>query len=156
VSLTIRDARDEDAEGLCALIEPIFGEYEGVLFLIEEMPELLRIRSAFDEMGGAFWCAERGGTIVGCVGYAPHGDGVELKKLYVAASERKQGLGAQLVDRVEAAARARGAGFVELWSDSKFVTAHRFYQRRGYVHDGRTRALDDASHTIEFYFRRDV
>lgn len=154
MNTAIRDARDEDGEALCALIEPIFAEYDGVLFILDEMPELERIATAFDR--GGFWVAERNGAVVGCVGWMPHGDGVELKKLYVAKTERERGLGRALVERVEAAAERRGAAFVELWSDSKFVPAHRFYAKRGYVRDGRQRALDDASDTIEFYFRKNL
>ena len=154
--LTIRAARDDDGDALAALIEPIYLEYEGVLFLLDEIPELGRIASTFSAANGAFWCAERDGVVVGSVGFAPSGDGVELKKLYVAKSERQHGLGARLVTLVEEAARRRGAAYVELWSDVKFVTAHRFYERRGYLRDGRTRELNDASDTVEYYFRREL
>jgi putative acetyltransferase len=149
-------ARDEHAQGLIALIEPIFHEYEGVLFVLEEMPELERIATAFASGGGEFWCAFRSEALVGSVGYVPMGQGLELKKLYVAATERGHGLGARLLSLVEEAARRRGASFVELWSDVKFETAHRFYERRGYRRDGRTRELGDASDTVEYYFRREL
>jgi putative acetyltransferase len=155
---SIRAARDDDRDALMALIEPIFGEYEGVLFVREEMPELEQIASVFARAGGAFWCAERRGAVVGSVGFTPavSGAGVELKKLYVARSEREHGLGARLLAQVEDAARARGADFVELWSDVRFVAAHRFYERRGYRRDGRTRELGDASDSVEYHFRREL
>lgn len=156
MSAVLRDARDEDGQALVALIEPIFAEYDGVLFILDEMPELMHIASTFGAEGGGFWVAERDGVVVGCVGWVPHGDGVELKKLYVAKTEREQGLGRTLVERVEEAAARYGAAFVELWSDSMFLPAHRFYAKRGYVRDGRQRELDDASETIEFYFRKDL
>jgi len=156
VSIVIREARDADGKALCALIEPIFAEYEGVLFILEEMPELMVIATTFGDAGGTFWVAERDGELVGCVGWVPHGDGVELKKLYVAKTDRERGLGRQLVDRVEEAATKRGAAFVQLWSDSKFLPAHRFYRRRGYVRDGQTRTLEDLSDTIEFHFRKEL
>ncbi len=168
----IRDARDEDGAQLCALIEPIFAEYEGVIFDLEEMPELLQVATAFKSEGGGFWSAFRGEQLVGCVGWTPAkttegakttevarqsdvhkpGKRIELKKLYVARSERGRGLGGILCDRVEAAARAHGASLVELWSDVKFLPAHRFYERRGYQRGIRTRALNDCSDTTEHYF----
>jgi N-acetylglutamate synthase-like GNAT family acetyltransferase len=153
-AITIRPARDDDADALCALIATIFAEYPGVFFVIEEMPELRHIATAFAE--GAFWCAERQGEVVGCVGSSPTHmeDGVELKKLYVATSQRREGLGGRLADRVEQAARDRGARFVELWSDVKFETAHRFYEARGYERGTQTRELHDVSDTLEFYFRK--
>lgn len=153
-ALSLRAARDDDFEALCGLIEPIFAEYEGVLFLLEEMPELRCIATTFEGAGGAFWCAEHDGELVGCVGFVPSDAGVELKKLYVRRDHRRHGLGGSLTACVEDAARARGAAAVELWSDAKFTTAHRFYRGRGYEHDGRTRDLDDASNTTELYFYR--
>jgi len=157
-TLSIVPARDDHGAGLMALIEPIFAEYDGVLFLLEEMPELERIATTFEQDGGQFWCAFRGCRLVGCCGWTPtaDGNGVELKKLYVARDERRHKLGHRLTCRVEEAARARGKAFVELWSDVKFDAAHRFYEARGYQRDGRTRELGDASDTVEYYFRLDL
>lgn len=141
------------------LIETVFAEYEGCVFDVDgEMPELRRIASAFADDGGRFWVAEQGGRVVGSIGVVPAREpaGVELKKLYVAASERRSGLGGRLCDHVVAEARARGARFIDLWSDTKFETAHAFYERRGWTRDGRTRELHDKSDTVEFYFRREL
>lgn len=151
--IRIAKARDEDAAGLIALIEPIYAEYEGVLFLLEEMPELESIATSYAKSGGAFWVALRGERLVGSIGWVPAGEGIELRKLYVARDERRQKLGHRLAGMVEDTARARGAAFVELWSDVKFTTAHRFYEARGYRRDGRTRRLHDKSDTVEYYFR---
>jgi putative acetyltransferase len=152
--IVVRDALDEDGQAICALIEPIFSEYEGVLFDLEEMPELLCIATTFKQAGGAFWCACRDDQVVGCIGWTPatSGNGIELKKLYVAKHERQHGLGRLLAGRVEQDARRGGSDFVELWSDTKFVTAHRFYQQRGYLRGG-TRELHDKSDTVEYFFR---
>jgi putative acetyltransferase len=140
-----------------ALIAGVFAEYPGCVFDVDgEIPELYRIASAFAEWGGQFWVAERDGRVVGCVGWAPAHDpgGVELKKLYVEAGERKSGLGGRLCELVIAAAEERGATFVDLWSDTRFETAHAFYERRGFQRDGTTRELHDLSDTVEYYFRR--
>ncbi len=82
--------------------------------------------------------------------------GVEHKRLYVHACARKHGLGGQLHNRVEARARERGARFIDLWSDTRFATAHAFYERRGYQRGATTRELHDKSFTVEFYFRKDL
>lgn len=155
--MLIRDARDDDAEGLIALIGGVFAEYPGCVMDVDgELPELRRIASYFEEHAGEFWVAERGGVVVGCVGWSPAKDpgGVELKKLYVHASERQHGLGGRLVERVEARARELGATFIDLWSDTRFVTAHAFYERRGWKRGPTTRELYDKSHTVEYYFRK--
>lgn len=155
---SVRAARDDDAAGLIALIGAVFDEYPGCILDVDgEMPELGRIASAFGELGGQFWVAESpGARIVGSVGWVPAADpsGIELRKLYVARSERESGLGSRLCERVEAAARERGARFIELWSDTRFETAHRFYERRGWVRGPTTRALHDRSATVEYYFAK--
>lgn len=153
----VRAASDADGAGLIALIGPIFDEYPGCVLDVEgEMPELLRIASYHAEAGGRFWVAERDGVIVGSIGFVQTSSpgGIELKKLYVAASERVHGLGARLLSLVEDAARERGAKLIELWSDTRFSTAHRFYEKRGYVKTGRTRELFDKSETVEFHFEK--
>lgn len=159
MAATIRDARDSDEAGLIELVGSVFAEYPNcVLAVDEEIPELRHIATSFAEWNGRFWIAERQGRVVGCVGLTPAHDpgGIELKKLYVSASERKSGLGSRLTDLVVAEARARGARFIDLWSDTKFETAHRFYENRGFERNGVTRELFDLSETVEYYFRREL
>jgi len=156
--IAIREAKDSDGYDLSALLGAVFAEYEGCVFAQEEMPELLAIATTFRNHGGRFFVAHREvlgrPILVGCVGFAPHDGGLELKKLYVAARERKSGLGGRLTHLVETEAVEREAAFLELWSDTRFTTAHTFYERRGYVRSAETRHLHDASGTVEFHFRK--
>jgi putative acetyltransferase len=82
--------------------------------------------------------------------------GAALRSLYVARALRRQGMGARLVGLVEAEARRWGAGYVELWSDTRFVEAHRLYERLGYACGEETRDLHDLSRTVEYYFRKSL
>ncbi len=151
----LRDARDDDEKGLIALIGGVFVEYPGCVLDVDgEMPELREIRSYFARHEGRFWVAEQDGEIVGSIGLtvATDSTGIELKKLYVRNSQRKQGLGGRLTDLVEAEAAERHARFIDLWSDTRFTTAHAFYERRGFVRGPNTRELHDKSDTVEFYF----
>ena len=155
LSATIREARDADAQGLIALVGDVFNEYPGcVLDVDNEMPQLLAINTAFATLGGRFWVAELVDRIVGCGGIAPAHDpaGSELKHLYVASAARRMGLGTRFVQLVEREAAARGAAFVELWSDTRFLDAHRLYERLGYSRLPDTRELDDLSNSIEYHF----
>jgi putative acetyltransferase len=123
------------------------------------MPELDRIATYFREHDGLCWVAENtAGEVVGCIGMTPSAEpnGVELKKLYVRGTERRTGLGGRLVEQVEAEAHRRGARFIDLWSDTRFTTAHAFYERRGWVKGPNTRELFDLSETVEFYFTRSL
>jgi putative acetyltransferase len=72
--------------------------------------------------------------------------------LYVARAQRRQGLATRLLELIEEEARARGARWAQLWSDSRFVQAHQLYGRRGYVRSGGLRELRDLSHSVEYHF----
>ena len=156
--VTFRDAADADSEALIALIGGVFDEYPGCVMDVDgEMPELREIATHFRGLGGRFWVAERNGSIVGCIGSAPLPDrGVQLHKLYVRADARRKGMGGALCDLVENGARQSGATRVELWSDTRFETAHLIYERRGYVRGSQTRELHDKSDTVEYFFRKDL
>lgn len=159
VPITVREARDRDAEQLVALIESCWSEYPDIVVAVElEAPEVLRIESAFRRLGGKFWVMEQRERIIGSVGVVPSAEpgGVELRKLYVAQDLRRRGLGAQLCGLVEGEAMVRTAGFIDLWSDTRFTDAHRLYERLGFVRSQKTRELKDLSNTIEIYFRKSL
>jgi putative acetyltransferase len=154
---TIRHARDDDARQLIELISSCFAEYPGcVLDVDREEPELRRIASAYTARGGLFWVATREDRLVGSVGLVPAESPtiMELRKLYVARSERRSGLGSKLCVLVEEEARSRGAVALQLWSDTRFADAHRLYERLGYGRGSETRELHDLSQSVEFYFSK--
>lgn len=153
----LRQALDGDADALIALIAACYSEYPGCILDVDrEEPALRAIATAFDACGGRFWVAEAAGKVVGSVGTVPSRapGGMELKKLYVAREARRLGLGARLCAVVEAEARARGADHVELWSDTRFLDAHRLYERLGYARGPATRELHDLSQSVEYYFKK--
>lgn len=166
---TIREAQDQDALDLIELIGSCFGEYLGCVLDVEgELPELRHLASWAKERGGMFWVAEDASRILAMGGFttvasssfpgsfAPSGSGLELRKLYVHRKARTLGLGGKLLERVEEAARRREAAFIEMWSDTRFETAHRFYERRGYLRGPQTRDLNDKSASVEFYFKKEL
>jgi putative acetyltransferase len=161
----IRAARDSDAGGLIALIGDVYAEYPGCILDVDrEEPDLCAISSAYAEKGGQFWVALDGVVderVVGCIGWSPSRDSsrpgwLELRKLYVARSHRRRGLASALCERVEGAARARSAPGIELWSDTRFEDAHRFYAQRGYEQQSAVRQLFDLSQSSEYYFMRQL
>ena len=169
----LRRARDEDADGLVALVGGVFEEYEGCVLDPDELDaDLFAWASHLAESGGTGWVVtDDAGTIVSCVGVAPShdpeahdpeahdpeaddGSTAELKRLYVAERARRRGIGAALVGLVEGWARDHGHVVVELWSDTRFDDAHRLYERLGYERSGAERKLHDPSDTTEWHFRR--
>jgi putative acetyltransferase len=155
--VVVRAARDEDAEGLIRLVGACFAEYPNCVLDVDgEIPELRAIATWVAGLGGRFWIAERGGVVAGSAGVtaAAEPGGAELRKLYVAADARRRGLGAQLCGLVEEEARRRAAAFIDLWSDTRFLDAHRLYHRLGYERTGETRELHDLSASVEYRFRK--
>lgn len=147
----LRAASDADSAALIELIGGCFAEYPGCVLAVDaEEPWLRRPASGYP---GQLWVVELDGSVVACVGYKPP---AQLKNLYVSAKARRRGLGAWLVGVVEDAARADSAGSVVLWSDSRFLDAHRLYERLGYRRTGRTRELHDLSDTTEYEFSRSL
>jgi len=159
--IIIRDARDGDADQLIRLMADVFAEYPGCVLDVDgEEPDLRAISTAYAGQGGRFWVAERptDGRILGMVGARPlngsppAGANWELKKLYVDKSCRGFGLGARLVMLVEEEARRHASSLIELWSDTRFLNAHRLYERLGYQRQPGLRELHDLSNSVEFHY----
>ena len=158
-NLVVRPVADSDSADLIALIETVFGEYPNCYLDVDkEMPELRAPAHAAREDDCRWWVAEAEGAVVGSCAAVPDDDAgtMELKRLYVAKSARRQGLAAHLVSLVESEARKRGARRLVLWSDTRFADAHRLYERLGFVKQPRTRALPDISNTIEFHYIKEL
>ena len=155
-AVLIRPGRDSDADGLIALIGRCWSDYPGcVLDLEHEEQALFALETYCAERGGALWTAEDAGAVAGMAAILPGDDGAwELKKLYVHPDQHGSGLAHRLLDVAEAHAMAAGAVRLTLWSDTRFTRAHRFYEKRSWVRHGPIRALDDASHTLEFGYAK--
>lgn len=150
-----RPAVDADGDGLAALIEACFAEYDGCVFdRVREFPELDAVATHFAATGGRLWVADAGGAVVGSLGARPAGGAVELAKVYVARAHRGTGLAAALLATAVAFARRRGAERLELWSDTRFRRAHVFYAKHGFRRTGERRFLADLSATFEDRFVR--
>ncbi len=156
--LIIRSARDADSAGLIALIGAVFAEYpDCVLDVDGEMPELRSPATAARAGDALWWVAELDGAIVGSVSISPAGDRhFELKRLYVASTVRRRGLGEHLVHLVESEAEHRNARQIFLWTDTRFADAHRLYERLGYARGTDTRALHDVSNTVEYHYAKEM
>jgi putative acetyltransferase len=160
-ALLTRAALDTDRDGLIQLIGTTYAEYPGCVLAVEqEEQDLLGIASAYARYGGEFWVTidPASGELVASIGWLPSSAAerkgwLELRKLYVARAQRRRGLASALVARVESAARERGAPGVELWSDTRFLDAHRLYARHGY-RLGAQRELFDLSRSVEYHFEK--
>lgn len=155
----LRDVVDGDADALIALIGGCWAEYPGVeLHVDAEEPWLRAPAAAYRRWDGRMWVVELDGSVVACCGLKPLRDaqaaGVELTSMYVAAPARRRGIARLLERQVAAEAAARGAGWIELWSDTRFVEAHAAYLALGYRQLPGERELNDRSASREYRFRR--
>lgn len=156
---TLRPGRDADAEGFIDLIGDCWSEYPGCLMDLDgELPELRALATYFAEAGGALWTAEQNGRVIGMAATRPMGQDAafEICKVYVAKEARGTGLAHDLLGAAEAYARAAGAERLVLWTDTRFETAHRFYEKRGFVRQGSIRILDDISKSLEFRYVKPI
>lgn len=154
---SLRPARDDDSEAFLGILGAVFAEYPGCVLVLDEEPEMQRPASAFAEQGGQIWAVEQAGRVVGMVAMRVDRSEpalVEMKKVYLLPEARGVGLGRFLVSWVEQQAAAAGARSVHLWSDTRFTTAHRVYERMGYQRLPETRDLHDASDTTEYHYRK--
>ncbi|HVI86775.1 MAG TPA: GNAT family N-acetyltransferase [Dongiaceae bacterium] len=161
--VAIRDARDDDAEGLTRIVAAITAEFPGCVFDLDaDFPELKQPKSSFEAEDGRFWVAEaqvvnagsRASEIVGCCGFLPaeDPDGVELLRVYLRPDLRGSGLALKMFKIVQAVARQRGASFIELWTDSRFKAAQRFYEKLGFTRQPGERLLNDRSRSSEYQY----
>lgn len=154
--MNIRPATDADGPALADLIATTFAEYPGCLFLDEEFPELKAPASHYARQGGLLVVAEEEGRLVGSLAAVMTGvpGRGELFKVYASAARRGTGLAQRLYGEGEAFLRAAGAREIVLWSDTRFLRGHRFYEKLGFVRQPVERYLADASASWEFFFRK--
>lgn len=129
-SLTIRDARREDAGDLAVLAAQL--GYPSSAGIIEKRME--KYAGNPDER---IIVAELSGRVVAWTSvavidhfYTPVY--VEVSGFVVDSRCRSQGIGAMLMDKVKEWARAKGVGLVRLRANVLRVDAHRFYGRQGF------------------------
>jgi N-acetylglutamate synthase-like GNAT family acetyltransferase len=153
--VVIREARDEDAAGVIAVVSAVFAEYPGCIFDLEaEAPELKQPASSFAAEGGKFWVAESRGEVVASCGFLPaeKPSGIELQRVYLRHDQRGSGLATRMFKIVLSAARAEGAEFIELWTDTRFHAAHRFYEKLGFSRSPGERLQNDLSRSSEYHY----
>jgi ribosomal protein S18 acetylase RimI-like enzyme len=157
-TVTIRPARDSDADHFIAITWACWSRYPGIRMDVDaEMPEYRALASYYTGQGGALWAAETGGEVRGMIATRPLSDGEwEICRVYVTPELHGGGLGQSLLDVAEAHAIAAGASRLTLWSDTRFDRAHRFYEKSSYVRSGPVRVLSDISNSLEYRFSKPV
>lgn len=140
MNLTIREARDEDLEGIVRLHEEDSLGGHGDVWSRETRSAyeaaFAAIRASLDN---TLYVAEDGGRLVGTfqLTFIPNLTGrgclrARVESVKVAEARRSKGIGARMMVFAEEMARARGAAVMELTSNNRRLDAHRFYERIGF------------------------
>lgn len=151
----IRPATDEDGPAIGRLVAKVFADYENCHFVEAEFPELQHPASYYAAMGGQMWVAESDGELVGslAIGETLTQGVFELFKVYVAKEARGQGLAWSMYNLATDLVDSREGHTIKLWTDTRFVEGHQFYDKVGFERVPVIRYLNDASDTWEYCYR---
>ena len=131
----LRPARAGDARAVRDLVFGTLREYGLDPDPVRTDSDLDRFPARYVEAGGAFDVLEDpNGTVVGCVGLMPLGDGVvELRKMYLVRGCRGRGQGRRLLEHALEAAAERGYRRVELETAGPLREAQALYESYGFA-----------------------
>ena len=151
----IRSAKDDDGQAIGQLIASVFADYENCHFIPEEYPELQHPASYYAAMGGQIWVAEQDGEIVGSLAVSESlTPGLfELHKVYVSKVARGQGLAWSMFNLATDLIDSREGKAIRLWSDTRFLEGHAFYEKIGFQKVPVERFLGDYSNSWEYGYR---
>lgn len=125
----------EHTSGVISLILPIQQSEFEIQITLEDQPDLQDIPNFYRTGVGNFWVALDGPTVVGSVALLDIGNRqAALRKMFVAASHRgpEHGVAKQLLGALVQWSRTHGVEQIFLGTTSKFLAAHRFYEKNGF------------------------
>jgi GNAT superfamily N-acetyltransferase len=124
----------EDFAAIQRLAYQIWREYYPIILSADQIDYMLRSMYSLETLAADRARGARFALIgdVGFLGYEPVKDTVKLHKLYVLASARGQGVGAQALAYVEARAKSLGAKRIELNVNKQNTLAQKSYERAGF------------------------
>jgi GNAT superfamily N-acetyltransferase len=150
----LRPAEAQDTDGIQTLIAEVYAEYDCRLDVERDEPYLSDPAACFRQSGGELWVVEDEGVVKASGAVWLHAGALaELKTLYVHRRLRRQGWGRRLVTMAIDHARRNGRRQMILWSDTRFLDAHRLYTAMDFLQTGR-RELKDSNNSTEYGFER--
>ena len=107
--------------------------YEAAAVVVRE--DAAQFAGEYFKDGSGIWLAEDDGQVVGCIALrelAGKSRCGEIKRLYVRPSHRGKGLADQLLEALEAYAKASGYKWLYLDTAAEMRAAARFYEKKGF------------------------
>ena len=78
------------------------------------------------------WIAEQNDLVLGMAGLLMDGNEAEVEPIVVRSDHRSRGVGSQLLERIKAEAKARGAGYLSIKPVARNVEAIQCFHRAGF------------------------
>jgi len=135
-NMNIRRSEAKDTAAIGDLIVDIQRHEFGFPITLDDQPDLADIDGFYRTGDGDFWLAESGEEVVGTIALVDIGDGqAALRKMFVKTGFRGQqtGVAKNLLDALLDHARMQRFSTIVLGTTPKFLAAHRFYEKNGFV-----------------------
>lgn len=158
--MQIRRFEPRDFHDVVNVILPIQRDEFGFNVTLDDQPDLKIIPEFYQSGLGEFWVAEADDKVVGTIGLVDIGGRLAaLRKMFVASEwrGREHGVAAQLLGLLLATANERGITAVYLGTTDRFLAAHRFYEKNGFVEIARAELPESFPVVFvdtKFYVRR--
>jgi ribosomal protein S18 acetylase RimI-like enzyme len=113
------------------------------------------LRQIIERGNSATWVADQDGTVAGfsVVDFTADATFAYIQTIEIAPAHRNQGIGTELLRRVEDSARAAGATVIWLHVDAANEAAIRLYQAHGYRHQGSQEHYYDRGRAADVYVK---
>lgn len=102
----------------------------------EDQPDLSDIENFYQSGAGGFWVAVAESRVVGTIALRDIGNGQgALRKMFVKASHRGKefSVAPKLLEHLVLSAQCKGVRELFLGTTERFLAAHRFYEKQGFV-----------------------
>jgi GNAT superfamily N-acetyltransferase len=130
----LHELRPAESVAARELILRILNHEYAMALTLDELPDLVDIHATYRHSEGNFWVASIGGDVVGCIGVLRlAGADFELRRMYVDAAARGQGIAQRLLETALAWCAERGVGDLYLETNEQWKAAHHIYEKRGFV-----------------------
>ena len=126
----------QHAQGIVKLILPIQQDEFQIPITLDQQPDLENIPGFYQQGNGNFWVALDDHEVVGTVALLDIGNKqAALRKMFVAASYRgtEHQVAKRLLKTLFKWCQSRGVRDIYLGTTTKFLAAHRFYEKNGFV-----------------------
>ncbi len=134
--ITIIPFQENYEQGVKDLIIGIQREEFAIDITLDEQPDLSAIPNIYQQNNGNFWIALHNDCVIGTAGLIDIGNSdVALRKMFVDEKYRgsKFGVAHKLINEIFSWAKKQGINNIYLGTTEKFLAAHRFYGKHGFV-----------------------